>query len=395
MKLGILASHPIQYQAPWFRGLAQLVELKVVFASRPSPKEQSSGFGGEFEWDVDLLSGYQHMFLRNRARHPSSSAFFGCDAPEIRDVIIQNKWDAFIVLGWNLKAYWQAIRACREAGVPILVRGDSQLDTSISKFRKIVKRVAYPYLLQSFDGFLAVGRRNHEYLRHFGVPKDRIFFVPHCVDNDWFAQRANWAQPEREELRAAWNVDDRTTVALFVGKLVPKKRPMDLLAAAGLFDRINRRVLSVFVGAGELECILRAQAAAMDVPVVFCGFKNQTELPAFYRASDVLVLPSDSGETWGLVVNESMACGRPAIVSDAVGCAPDLIDEGETGFTFPVGNVGALADRLSDVDRLSLDDFEFEEFLDRKLKRYSVEAAAQGTVAALHSVLNSTGSHPH
>ncbi len=76
------------------------------------------------------------------------------------------------------------------------------------------------------------------------------------------------------------------------------------------------------------------------------GFQNQRRIAATYAAADALVLPSTSGETWGLVVNEAMACGLPVIVSDQVGCAPDLVLEDETGFTYPCGDVAALAERV-------------------------------------------------
>ncbi len=85
------------------------------------------------------------------------------------------------------------------------------------------------------------------------------------------------------------------------------------------------------------------------MPLHVAGFQNQTELPAWYAAADVLVLPSDGGETWGLVVNEALACGTPAVVSDAVGCAPDLAldrDPGRTGAVFAVGDPAALADAV-------------------------------------------------
>src|SRR5258708_2766347 len=153
MRLGILASHPIQYHAPWFRALAKELDLEVFFAHRPSAQEQGIGFGGAFQWDVDLLSGYQHRFLENKARDPGVNHFFGCDTSQIRDVICgspdngepitdnarRSPFDAFIVCGWNLKCYWQAIRACRRNKIPILVRGDSQLDPMQSFLWRAVK----------------------------------------------------------------------------------------------------------------------------------------------------------------------------------------------------------------------------------------------------------------
>src|SRR5665213_3225479 len=179
MHLGILTSHPIQYQAPWFRALAEETELEVFFSHRPDAAQQGNGFGKAFNWDVDLLSGYRHRFLKNVAKRPSSSRFFGCDTPEIKDIICGTEptdpgpqttklFDAFIVNGWHLKSYWQAVRACRHARIPVLVRGDSQLLTPRSRLKRMAKSIVYRHLLRQFGGFLAVGQRNHEYLDHYG-----------------------------------------------------------------------------------------------------------------------------------------------------------------------------------------------------------------------------------
>ena len=139
-----------------------------------------------------------------------------------------------------------------------------------------------------------------------------------------------------------------------MGKFQPQKRPGDIIKAMAKNQKSESRkqkALVVFVGSGELENELRALAMREDVRVHFAGFKNQSELPACYAAADALVLPSDN-ETWGLVVNEAMACGTPAIVSNAVGCAPDMIDEGKTGFTFPAGDADALAERLAKLAQM-------------------------------------------
>jgi glycosyltransferase involved in cell wall biosynthesis len=379
MRLGILTSHPIQYQAPWFRGLAQGLELEVFFAHQQAAREQSD-FGVAFEWDVDLLSGYPHRFLRNVAGRPSVNHFSGCDTPEVAELIRGGGFGAFIVSGWYLKSYWQAVRACRRAGVPVLVRGDSQLRTPRSWFKRLWKEVSHRWLLRHFDGFMVVGERNREYLRHYGVPAARMFDSPHFVDNAWFAARAAQARPSRAVQRADWGAAAGTVVALFVGKFIAKKRPGDLLLALRRLAEIGaqRDVLGVFVGSGELEGALQAEANRLGVAARFVGFKNQTELPRCYVSADVLVLPSDGGETWGLVVNEAMACGLPAIVSDAVGCAPDLIEAGQTGFTFPVGDGEALADRVRRFTALHACGHDFGPALRAKMSRYSLEAATQG-----------------
>ena len=129
-RLAIVTSHPIQYQAPWFRALAQVTDLDVFFCHRQDAAGQAeAGFGVAFDWDVPLLDGYRYHWLTNRSRRPDVSSLFGCDTPEIAGVIRDGGFDACLVCGWYLKSYLQAIQGCWRCGVPVLLRGDSQLGT--------------------------------------------------------------------------------------------------------------------------------------------------------------------------------------------------------------------------------------------------------------------------
>lgn len=379
-RLGVLASHPIQYQAPLFRELARHVNLTVYFAHRQTTAGQAAaGFNVAFEWDVDLLSGYEHRFLRNRAIHPSTDHYAGCDTPEIAEQIRQGGFDAFLVTGWYLKSYWQAIRACRRQGVPVMVRGDSQLGTPRSWLKQSFKELIYPRILSQFDAFLYVGKKNKEYLKHYGVAAERLFFAPHCIDNDAFARGA--MEINRAASRERLGIKPSQLAVLFVGKLLDIKRPYDLVDSLQLLRSQGVDSIGVFVGDGPLRCKLENQGRERNVPLIFQGFRNQTELPESYVAADVLVLPSGS-ETWGLVVNEALASGTPVVVSDAVGCAPDLVTEGETGAVYPVGDIAMLADALKRtlvIKRQSPQIF-------RKADNYSIHKAAQGILDAAASL---------
>jgi len=400
LKVAILTSHPIQYHSPWFRALAKEVDLEVFFAHRQSAADQGkAGFGVPFDWDVDLLSGYKHRFLKNVSSNPGVCHYSGCDTPEIREVLrglrstehgprTTDRFDAFIVTGWYLKSYLQAVRACRHAGIPVLVRGDSQLQTPRSAIKRLLMEFRQRWLLRQFDGFLTVGKRNREYLEHYGARADRIFFAPHFVDNEWFAGKAAKVRARRSEVRRQWGADDGTFVALFVGKFIEKKRPADLLRALATVNSQSPTLnfLAVFIGSGDLENALRGEAEQLNVKARFDGFKNQTELPTSYASADALVLPSDGGETWGLVVNEAMACGLPAIVSDAVGCAADLIEEGRTGFTFPCGDSSQLAERLATLATMKQKGHDFTHALAEKMHAYSVQAAVAGTIQAVNTL---------
>ncbi len=376
-RLAVVASHPVQYQAPWFRALARVVELEVLYCHRPSPEDQAAaGFDVPFEWDTPLLEGYDHRFLVNRARRPGLDRFTGCDTPDIGGHLRRRGFAACLVLGWQYKSYLQAWWACRRHRIPVLCRGDSQLAAGRSPLRRLTKRLVYPWFLRSFSAHLAVGSRNRAYLLHYGVPPERIGFAPHSVDNAWWATRARLDPGRRAALRAEWGVPDGGTAALFVGRLVPEKRPEDFIAA---ISRCSGAVRGVVVGDGRLAARLRGAARALSAPIVFQGFRNQSELPAIYAAADVLVLPSAS-ETWGLVVNEALACGTWVVVSEAAGCAPDLVVEGSNGYVFPCGDVAALSSCLRRITAGREPDLATVEQL---LDRHSFERAVEGTLAEL------------
>jgi len=376
MKIGILASHPIQYQAPLFRELAHHVDLKVYFAHRQTAQGQAeAGFDVAFEWDVELLCGYEHRFLNNRAKKPGVSHFFGCDTPEIAEEIHTGGFDAFLVMGWYLKSFWQAMRACRRHGVPVMVRGDSQLGTPRGWLKQVGKKIIYPRVLGQFDACLYVGKRNREYLEHYGVAAERLFFSPHCIDNEAFSKRAREA--DRTASRGRLNIAPSQKAVLFVGKMLDVKRPLDLVYALHKLRDRGENVCGVIVGDGPLRGALEEEARTLHVPVAFLGFRNQTELPNFYAMSDVLVLPSES-ETWGLVVNESLACDTPVVVSDAVGCVPDLVLESQTGATYPAGNIPELANALQRVLASPPSCDSMKAVSDA----YSVSAAARGVLEA-------------
>lgn len=393
MRIGILASHPVQYDAPLYHALAERAEVMVYYAHRQDAEGQAAaGFGVEFEWDRDLLDGYPYRFLTNEATVPSTDTFFGCDTPEIAGYIAGGEYDAFVLNGWYLKSHWQAVRSCRRHDIPVLVRGDSQLRTPRSWWTQVLKEVGYRALLRAFDGFLYVGTRNREYLRHYGVPDEKCFFCPRFVDNDWFRQRAEQAQSNALRHRILSNAsqeqrdaEEEADVLLFVGKLIEKKRPQDLIRAGDRLYDAGRNIAVAYVGAGPLEDDLCRLAEKASVPVHFAGFKNQTELPPYYRVADLLVLPSDGRETWGLVVNEGMACGLPAVVSDAVGCAPDLVDSGTTGERFPVGDIDQLADAI-DAMRPRLGDDRMRQAIKAKMQTYSLDIAADGILDAAHTL---------
>lgn len=390
LRLGILVSHPIQYHVPWFRALESHpdIKLQVFFCHKATPKEQSAaGFGVEFDWDIPLLDGYPFRFLKNIARNPSIARFTGLDTPEIKKIITSERYDAVIVNGWHYKSAWQAIRACWNTKTPVMVRGDSHLYTRRHPLKKALKWLLYRWFIPKFDACLAVGKRSREYYLHYGARPDRIFVVPHVVDYDWFKHESVRLGPQRLGFRKKWGLDENATVFLFAGKFIGKKRPMDFVRAVDHAARSGAPMMGLMVGDGSLRADCEAFVRRNSAPVVFAGFLNQSQIVHSYIAADALVLPSDGGETWGLVVNEAMTCGRPCIVSDQVGCGPDLIIPGETGAVFPMGDVAALAEclreMLSDKQKLK----EMGEASQRKIAAWDIASIHAGVLDACQSVV--------
>lgn len=340
----------MQYYAPWFRHIARenRLALRVFYLWDFGVRAQKDpGFGSDVVWDIPLLEGYEHEFVPNTARRPGMDHFGGLRNPSLRARVLEWKPDAALLIGY---AYSSMLSFLLRAGeLPLLFRGDShRLAGEAGGIREKLKLCVRRSIFSRFRMFLPVGRANADFFRASGVPPSKMLFAPHCVDNARFRDNAT---PEAGlRWRRQWDIPMETRVVLFAGKFERKKRPDDLLAA---FRNLPDGCRLVLVGNGEMEEALRARAAEMPGRVTFVPFQNQSAMPAVYAAADVLVLPSfGNWETWGLAVNEAMACGVPAIVSSHVGCGPDLVRPGETGWIFPAGDVAALHDCL----RLALDD---------------------------------------
>ena len=380
-----VASHPIQYQAPWFRALANSpdIDFSVLFVQQPDAREQGRGFGVAFEWDVPLLEGYRSQLVPQLRGRGGLAGFFAARIVRPVALVRQLRADVLLVTGWHVWPLIQLLLAARWAGVPVIMRGES----NALRRRPWYVRAMHRLLLRQCAAYLPIGRASREFYRGYGIAEDRLFDTPYFVDNTRFARSAADALPLRAELRARWSIPKAAVCFCYAGKLEPKKRITDLLDALRIAKSQPVAMYLLVVGTGELMDEARALAARHDLPVTFAGFLNQSEIPSAYVASDCLVLPSDYGETWGLVVNEAMACGRPAIVSDRAGCAPDLVSDGVTGWVFPFADTAALARRLldaaTDPQRLRALG---EQARARVLEGYSVEKSVEGTLRAIEYV---------
>jgi len=360
-RLGILAYGPIQYHTPLYQRLARRrnIELDVMFLSdKGYHPVMDHGFGVPVAWDIDLLSGYEHGFLTRDGNH---IGLFNRISKLARWLPAH---DAIVVNGYSSPWMLSAIALCRTRGLPYFLRTSSHPTGLATGIRRRVRDVGARVIVSGSAGGLSMGQLNEQFYNKFGAKK--IFFAPNSVDDERFASPPTVG---RSELLARWGLGDGRPVIMYCGKLYPGKRPLDLVAAVKL---LSQEVTTIFVGDGSLAEHIRT---SLDPSLgAVTGFVNQSELPSYYHAADIIVQPSQA-ETWGLVINEAMAAGALPVVSDGVGAAPDLVSG--LGEVYPCGDVPGLAVALSRcLERIQ--NPETRCHAQRHVARYSLERTAAG-----------------
>jgi glycosyltransferase involved in cell wall biosynthesis len=349
-RLAILISHPIQYFVPLYRELAQEpdIDLTVYFCSKQGVNAyDDEGFGVSVKWDIPLLEGYSHKFLRNQRRTDLVGGFFSLVNAGLVAELRQNRYDALVVSGHTYFSYLLGVFAAKAIGISVWMRSETHLLLRRSGFKRALRQPTMRFFYRVLcDRCLPIGTRNREFYLAHGVNPQRLFDVPYAVDNAYFTQttasfKARWC-----ETRLELGLPVDKPLILYASKLTPRKRPHDLLAAFRTLLERGAQACLVFVGSGELEPSLKQYVDRYRLADVhFAGFRNQTELPKFYAVADVFVLPSED-EPWGLVINEAMCAGLPVVASEEIGAVPDLVKDGCNGFRFQAGDVEQLAVHL-------------------------------------------------
>jgi glycosyltransferase involved in cell wall biosynthesis len=395
LRLAYFVTHPIQYQAPLLRRIAQEqdIDLTVFFSSDISVHGYvDKGFGVRVQWDTPLLEGYRYEFLPTLGalQHRSILGSAGPLNHGIKRKLRDGKFDVVWVHGYNYLTNLQAIRVAHSLSIPVLLRAESTLhDRPRSQLKLAVKRLLFKLLKPRVSAVLSIGDENAAYWKHnFGdaVPLFSFFYA---VDNQFFQRECAAAARTREEFRASLGLDPARAVILFAAKLVARKRCPDLLEAYLQLSKsggVQPLPYLLIVGDGEERSMLESRAQqARPGDVRFLGFRNQSELPRFYDLCNVFVLASVD-EPWGLAINEVMNAGRPVIVTDQVGCQKNLVHDGVNGCVIKAGDIDGLARSLHTV----LASKETEQAMGaeslRIIEQYNFDQNVAGLRQALHAV---------
>jgi glycosyltransferase involved in cell wall biosynthesis len=388
LRLAILLGQPVQYFAPLFRELARRdeIELTVIYCS---PGGATPYFDPEFgltvSWDTPVLDGYRYKFIRSLWPN-RTQGMLAYVAPGILAQVRKERFDVLLAFGWSNLTCWLAFAKAFLGEVPWMLYGDTNVLYETEKYG--VKRWLRNWLLGSLfrrtSAFLVSTSMNREFYELHGVDRTRCFRAPLVVDPDVFGGTPKNAAIHRDQVRKQHGIPLDAVLLLFVGKLVPRKRPHDVLSVLEVLQDECPKLAVAFVGDGPLRCSLESYIVERRIMnAVLVGFKNQSELPAMYAMSDIFVLPS-SKEPLGVVTLEAMACGLPVVVTDRTGLwgPEDAVRNGENGFVYPSGNVAELA---AAVRRLVLDRTLRERMGSKSreiVKDFSVERCANGILRA-------------
>jgi glycosyltransferase involved in cell wall biosynthesis len=343
-------SHPIQYVSPLLRELSTHTKLKVYYYGGQSAVNDDKGFGQKVTWDIPLLDGYNHVFLRNASSSKGmNTRFLDAINWSIFKVLRQSDDKVVIVNGWAYLSDWFVLLAAKLYGKKVWMRAEmpwNQEELKPKSFKKSLKFLLFKYLIFKYfiDNCLYIGSQNKKYYLMHGVKESRLIFAPYAVDNQCFQS----LKTDGSSARHKWDIDEKKIIILYSGKLIDKKRPLDLLKA---FHQLNDANTTLFyMGDGPLRNELEAYISKHQVKnVVISGFINQSEIGTIYSMADLFVMCSGIGETWGLSVNEAMNFGLPVIVSSTCGSSFDLVSNGINGFVFKEGDINRLHDYIYEL----------------------------------------------
>jgi glycosyltransferase involved in cell wall biosynthesis len=320
------------YRIPLFNALSQHpdVNLHVIFLGETDPNlRQWQVYTQEIRFSFQVLLSWRRRIGRyNALLNLGIAKALRKSAPEV-----------ILCGGYSYVASWQALLWAGRHHVPFLLWSESNLQDYRRSYAptEFLKK----QFLQRCGGFVVPGRSALKYVRAHRAKENSIFVAPNAVDNELFARAAENARRNQSALRKELALPNR--YFLFVGRLVREKGVFELLRAyANLSQQVRQEIGLVFVGDGDSRAQLEKTAVSISAGTIrFAGFAQRERLGAYYGLADALVLPTYT-DTWGMVVNEAMACGLPVILSRAAGCAADLVHENWNGLLVTPNDVSGL-----------------------------------------------------
>ena len=384
VRLAVAAQFPIHYHLPLYRAMAADpgIVLDVLFMQRAwSESGYDPEVGKIVDWGAQPFEGYPYRVFPNVSPARDGEGFWKFINPGLIWRILTGPYDAVYIHGHNYLSHILCMIAARLGGKRLVLRVIACNMGERTPLKNLIRGALYRLLYLLPRVFLSIGLRNREYYRDFGVSETRLVHTPHIVDNDYFSGEAARLAGRTDALKREFGLEPADRVVLVPAKIRSVKQPLRMIEAFARAELGPGWVL-LMVGDGPLRHEAETCAARYpEARIVFTGFLDQSRMPRAYAVADFVVLPSRL-ETWGLVINEAFNFALPAIVSDTVSCAPDLVDN-KGGLVFAHDDTQALTDAIR---RMATDDAlrrNFQAQAEAVIKDYSVAAYMAGLRAAL------------
>jgi glycosyltransferase involved in cell wall biosynthesis len=333
MKMVFVSNYPLPYHTPILNALADRVDLHVIFMSRGHALGDTRGGAYVDQWGVEPRFPYEFHWsraLRSRRSDFRMQYSFGVTRKLLSlrpDVIFFNSWGPLVLepLLWKLASGRRAVMWAESTRYSGLMRGRLS-----NLFRRMV--------LAQVDAYVTNGTQATKYLRDLGVKPEVV--VTSCLPSE------PRGVPEAFRATRAAASGKRF---LFVGRLVPLKRPVELTHTFRQLLKSEPDAQLTIVGDGPLRTEVEKASHGTDA-VRLLGRLEGANLAPIYASHDVLVVPSVR-EVWGLVVNEALAYGLHVVASDQVGSAHDLVND-QIGTLVPADDWAAMLAALKRATHL-------------------------------------------
>lgn len=330
MRVAVVTPIPTPYRDPFWNEVARQpnVELSVFYCSAgKSDRPWSADWPRRYHYEV--LAGYNLARWRGADR----SCFWN---PSIRTRLRDGRYDAILIGGYNHLTMLAAMHEARRMTTPYYLMCETYKATGRQSLFGRVKKNVVRTVLSNATGTFPTGILAAKYLQEAGADPTTMTYLPNVPDV------MALSRPQDLSVAPDGSGSDPRPIVLFVGRLIPKKRA-DLLIRA--FHAIGQTTDArlVLVGDGPMRAQLAQMTAALGLEsrVHFAGFAQPSEVARWYAAAKVFVMPSS--ETWGVAVIEALASGVPVVVSDEVGCHPDVVNDPCVGKVVPARNQKELS----------------------------------------------------
>jgi len=357
-KVLFLTNYPSPYRVQFFDELGKSMDVTVLFSERKEDKTHRSA-----DWYIQGEGRFRSVQLTRTA------LIRGKDLCLDVTKWLKQDWDAIVLCGYASPTIMLAMAWLRLKKKPFYMEVDGGLVRADSGFKYRFKRM----LVSSASYWISSGRETTKYLVHYGAKEDAVFHYPFTSLREKDIPANVPTVAEKAQLRQKLGMEEKK-IALYVGRYDPKKGMDDLLHSV---PGIAADTGVYFVGGEPSDAHLSFCKEKGITNAHFVGFKKKEELADYYKAADVLVLPTWS-DVWGLVVNEAMSFGLPVITTDRCVAGMELVRDGVNGYIIPIRDQAALTEKTNLL--LSSDYRAMGEKALETIRPYTVENMAKAHV---------------